>query len=179
MNDQNTVHYGFLQTRLGTAALAATARGLCALAFTGADEAARTAWLDDLRRVAGADLREDLIALSAYSDALTAFLDGSATAFDPPLDVLDGTPFQREVWEQLRRTDAGEVLTYGDLARRMGRDGASARAVGLACARNRIALAIPCHRVLRADGGLGGYRWGVASKSDLLALESARLKTAL
>lgn len=86
-----------------------------------------------------------------------------------PLD-LHGTPFQREVWQRLRTVPAGSTVSYGELARMLGRPG-HARAVAAACAANVLAVAVPCHRVIAADGSLSGYRWGLARKRELLARE--------
>ena len=82
------------------------------------------------------------------------------------------TAFQRRVWQALRAIPPGETRTYAEVARVIGRPGA-ARAVGAACARNPLALVIPCHRVVRGDGGLGGYAWGVGRKRRLLQRERA------
>lgn len=87
-----------------------------------------------------------------------------------PLDVR-GTPFQEEIWRYLRTISCGETQTYAEVASGVGRPKA-VRAVARACAGNRIALAIPCHRVIREDGSLGGYRWGVSLKERLLVSES-------
>ena len=86
-----------------------------------------------------------------------------------PLDV-SGSRVERRVWRAIARIPRGGTRTYGELARSVGRPGA-ARAVGSACGRNPVALAVPCHRVVRADGGEGGYRWGLARKRTLLACE--------
>ena len=84
--------------------------------------------------------------------------------------ALDGTQFQRDVWRYLERIPPGEVRTYSEVARGIGRPSA-VRAVASACARNEIALFVPCHRVVRSDGTLGGYRWGTDLKREILALE--------
>jgi len=91
-----------------------------------------------------------------------------ATAF--PLQVA-GTPFQQRVWKALCAIPAGQTVTYGELARRIGSPRA-ARAVGAACGQNEIAWLIPCHRVVAADGGLGGYHWGQGRKAAMLAWEN-------
>jgi O-6-methylguanine DNA methyltransferase len=91
---------------------------------------------------------------------------------DLPLD-LRGTPFQRAVWAALRRIPPGRTATYGEVAARIGRPGA-ARAVARACAANPVALLVPCHRVVPASGGTGGWRWGAARKRALLAREAVR-----
>jgi O-6-methylguanine DNA methyltransferase len=88
---------------------------------------------------------------------------------DLPLDV-QATAFQRRVWEALRRIPFGTTRTYGEIARGLGRPTA-ARAVARACATNPVSLVIPCHRVVRGDGGMGGYRWGIERKKALLAEE--------
>jgi len=101
--------------------------------------------------------------------ALGAYLDGARTALDLPLDVR-GTAFQMRVWRYLQTIPRGEVQSYSEVARGIGQPTA-ARAVAQACASNTIALAIPCHRVIRGDGGLGGYRWGLARKRALIDRE--------
>ena len=88
---------------------------------------------------------------------------------DLPLDI-QGTAFQRRVWQALREIPVGETATYNDIAKRIGAPRAS-RAVAGACAANKLALAVPCHRVVRTDGGLSGYRWGVERKRVLLKRE--------
>ena len=85
---------------------------------------------------------------------------------------MRATAFQRQVWEALRAIPYGETRSYGDVARAIGRPTA-ARAVARACATNRVSVVVPCHRVVREDGGLGGYRWGVERKKALLAKERA------
>jgi methylated-DNA-[protein]-cysteine S-methyltransferase len=97
--------------------------------------------------------------------------DPAATAF-LPVAPRGGTPFQRRVWDALRSIPAGGTVTYGQLARRVDRPSA-ARAVGSAVARNPIAIVVPCHRVVGADGSLGGYAGGLAAKRYLLAIEGA------
>ena len=112
---------------------------------------------------------EDSAATSPYADA--AFGERRS---DRPLPLLmTGTPFQIQVWRALMRIPAGTARTYGDLAIELGRRGA-ARAVGSACRTNRIAVLIPCHRVIRESGALGGYRWGLERKQALLSWELAR-----
>jgi AraC family transcriptional regulator of adaptative response/methylated-DNA-[protein]-cysteine methyltransferase len=164
------VRYGFFDTRLGTALLAATPRGLCALRL--GPSAAAEEKLDEMRSdFPGATICEAMSAVQSYADQLVAFLEGRSRHFQPRLDVLRGTAFQRRVWEELRRVEPGETLSYTDLAARVGRPSA-VRAVAGACAQNGIAVAIPCHRVLRRDGSLAGYRWGKEWKRRLLEMES-------
>lgn len=91
--------------------------------------------------------------------------------FDLPFDLRHGTPFQQRVWEAFRSIPCGATTTYTALARRLGQPN-GARAVATACAANAIALGIPCHRIVRADGTLAGYRWGVGRKRALLDKEA-------
>lgn len=105
--------------------------------------------------------------LGPISAAVQAYLDGELTAIDEVPVEQPGTGFLAQAWQALRETKPGEPLTYTGLAVRIGRPQA-VRAVANACARNAAALFVPCHRVVRADGGLGGYRWGVEVKRWLL-----------
>lgn len=110
-------------------------------------------------------------AFAAVARELDAYFAGDLRAFDLVLAPA-GSPFQRRVWEALRRIPFGATTTYGELAVRIGRPG-SARAVGSAVARNPISIVVPCHRVVGADGNLTGYAGGVERKRFLLALEGA------
>ena len=101
---------------------------------------------------------------------VVALVESPQTATELPLDMR-GTAFQQRVWQALRDIPAGSTTTYADLARRIGSPGA-ARAVAQACAANRLAIVIPCHRVVRSDGALSGYRWGVERKRMLLQREA-------
>jgi AraC family transcriptional regulator, regulatory protein of adaptative response / methylated-DNA-[protein]-cysteine methyltransferase len=98
------------------------------------------------------------------------FIDDPRIGLDLPLDVR-GTAFQQRVWQALQRIPAGKTASYAQIAKRIGSP-AAVRAVAGACAANAIAVAIPCHRVVRSDGSLSGYRWGVERKRALLARES-------
>ncbi len=108
-------------------------------------------------------------AASALRDRVIAHLGAPAGAIDVPLD-LHGTPFQQQVWRELRRIPPGATTTYAAIAARIGRPEA-VRAVASAIGANPVAVVVPCHRVLRSDGSLSGYRWGVERKRALLALE--------
>jgi O-6-methylguanine DNA methyltransferase len=99
-------------------------------------------------------------------------LRGEQDSLDLPLDV-DATEFQKQVWEQLRAIPPGSTRTYGEIVLALGHTSASARAVGRACATNPVSLVIPCHRAVKEDGRLGGYRWGLERKRALLERESA------
>jgi AraC family transcriptional regulator of adaptative response/methylated-DNA-[protein]-cysteine methyltransferase len=117
--------------------------------------------------------RANLIGGDAAFEALVArvvgFVEAPRLGLDLPLDIR-GTAFQQRVWQALREIPVGGTASYTEIARCIGAPG-SARAVARACADNRIAVAIPCHRVVRNDGALSGYRWGVARKSALLKKE--------
>jgi len=102
---------------------------------------------------------------------LQAYFDGDLAEFDVSL-ALEGTPFQRKVWDELRRIPYGTTISYAELARRVGNPGAS-RAVGTANGKNPIAVIVPCHRVIASDGSLGGYGGGIDRKQWLLSLEAS------
>jgi AraC family transcriptional regulator of adaptative response/methylated-DNA-[protein]-cysteine methyltransferase len=162
------VGYALVDTRLGRLLVAATARGVCAVAL-GDDDAALLGWLHD--ELPAAELATGA-GVEAYARAVAAWVDAGeddAPLRDLPLD-LDGTDFQRRVWRALRAIPYGATWTYADLAREVGAPRA-ARAVAAACAANRVALVVPCHRVVRGDGASGGYRWGAERKARLLAAE--------
>ena len=122
-----------------------------------------------------AEIRRDETALNQSIEALLHYLDGQQTSPDLPLDVK-ATAFQRRVWEELRRIPYGSTNSYSDIARKIGQPTA-VRAVARACAANPVALVIPCHRVIREDGSLSGYRWGLERKQKLLAQEQAAANT--
>lgn len=160
------IQYAVGQCSLGRLLVAETAKGLCAI-LLGDDDAALLA---DLRS------RFPHAAIAAASgdmpDVLAAvvqLVEAPGTPINTTLDPR-GTSFQRRVWQTLRDIPAGKTMSYADVARRIGAPG-SARPVAQACAANPLAVAIPCHRVVRNDGGLSGYRWGVDRKRELLARE--------
>jgi AraC family transcriptional regulator of adaptative response/methylated-DNA-[protein]-cysteine methyltransferase len=150
---------------LGTFVVACSGRGLCALLLGKEPDAL----VQDLRRRfpdAGA-MDGDATDLLAR---VARFVETPATGLDLPLDPR-GTAFQLRVWQALRAIPAGSTASYTEVAERIGAPGA-VRAVAQACAANAIAVAIPCHRVVRSDGAISGYRWGVERKRALLARES-------
>lgn len=108
--------------------------------------------------------------LGAITKALAAYLDGDLVALDGVAVTMHGTPGQRRLWEALRAVPPGETRTYAQLAAAAG-NAAASRAAGSACARNLVAPVIPCHRIVRSDGALGGYAYGLAVKQWLLAHE--------
>lgn len=150
---------------LGPMLVATTARGVCALLL--GDEAC-TASLQ--ARFPQARLSEDRQGLAPLLARVRDWLARPEGPLELELD-LQGTPFQRRVWQALQKIPSGVKISYADLARRL-RLPTAARAVASACARNPVALAVPCHRVVRSDGGLSGYRWGVELKRALLDREA-------
>jgi O-6-methylguanine DNA methyltransferase len=151
---------------LGELLVARSAAGVCAV-LLGEEEDALEA--DLAARFPNARLVRNERLVADDLATLIHFVDHPDRGPDLPLD-LRGTPFQRRVWEALRAIPAGRVLTYAELAGRIGEPRA-VRAVAAACAANPVALAIPCHRVVRSDGSLAGYRWGVERKRALLRKE--------
>lgn len=142
------------------------------LLLTGDGRALHGLWMQDAGRPRrpGPGWRRDDAAFSAAREQLAEYFAGERTAFDLPL-AFAGTPFQQLVWAALREIPYGETMSYGALARRLGKPGA-ARAVGLANGRNPIAVIVPCHRVIGADGSLTGFGGGLERKRVLLELES-------
>jgi methylated-DNA-[protein]-cysteine S-methyltransferase/AraC family transcriptional regulator of adaptative response/methylated-DNA-[protein]-cysteine methyltransferase len=152
---------------LGLVLAARSAKGICAI-LIGSEAGALTADLA-ARFPHNAIVRDDR-RLDGDLEQILAFIATPARGLDLTLDI-HGTPFQRRVWDALCAIPTGRTVTYAALARRIGEPNA-ARAVAHACAANAIALAIPCHRVIRGDGTLSGYRWGVERKQALLAREA-------
>jgi AraC family transcriptional regulator of adaptative response/methylated-DNA-[protein]-cysteine methyltransferase len=148
--------------------VAATPRGVCSIELGNRPDALiarlRERFPKAVVAKGGAEIEQWVRAVTSFAEVPTAHLN-------LPLDVR-GTAFQRRVWNQLRKLPVGTTSTYGELAKRIGRPRA-ARAVARACASNPVALAIPCHRVIRGDGDVSGYRWGVVRKRLLLARERA------
>ncbi|MFO1080460.1 MAG: bifunctional DNA-binding transcriptional regulator/O6-methylguanine-DNA methyltransferase Ada [Reyranellaceae bacterium] len=168
--------YTIVDCDYGRLLVAATAKGIAAV-FLGDDDRA-------LERALGGDFpaaairRDDEFLAARLKHVLARLYGRKPTALDSPdvpLDII-GTAFQWKVWKALTEIPAGETRTYGEIARQIGEPGA-ARAVGRACATNRAAGVIPCHRAVGASGSLTGYRWGVARKERLLADERRRSST--
>jgi AraC family transcriptional regulator of adaptative response/methylated-DNA-[protein]-cysteine methyltransferase len=162
-----TIHYTIAPTPIGKMLLAATERGVCSIHF---GDAAATLERELRIEFSKAEITRADGKLGDQVKALRAILEGeSAVAL--PLDI-QATRFQRRVWEALQAIPRGATKSYSKIAADIGQPKA-ARAVARACATNPVAVAIPCHRVVREDGALGGYRWGVERKKKLLALEAA------
>ncbi|MGV3719287.1 MAG: methylated-DNA--[protein]-cysteine S-methyltransferase [Actinomycetota bacterium] len=162
------IRYGVGESSLGCVLVARSERGVCAL-LLGDDPEELTRDLE--RRFPGAAAIEDLEALAAVVAQAIALVEAPKCGLDVALD-LGGTEFQRRVWRALSEIPAGATATYTDIANRIEQPKA-VRAVAQACAANALAVVIPCHRVVRSDGGLSGYRWGVERKRSLLEREAA------
>jgi AraC family transcriptional regulator of adaptative response/methylated-DNA-[protein]-cysteine methyltransferase len=160
------VRYTMVDTSLGKMLIAATDRGVCAVKL-GSDQ---QALVTDLSvEFDAAEINQDDAALSPYAVALRRHLEDHQPTPDLPRDV-HATAFQARVWDALRKIPYGETRTYTEVARAIGAP-RSVRAVARACATNPTALLVPCHRVIREDGHLAGYRWGVETKEELLRRE--------
>ena len=151
---------------LGAVLVACSERGVCAI-FLGDDPGALARELQD--RFPRANLIGGDAAFERLVARVVGFVEAPGAGLDLPLDVR-GTAFQKRVWQALRRIPAGKTVSYAELAKRIGAP-RSVRAVAGACAANTVAVAIPCHRVVRNDGGLSGYRWGVERKRALIERE--------
>jgi AraC family transcriptional regulator of adaptative response/methylated-DNA-[protein]-cysteine methyltransferase len=168
-----SIAYTTVSSPLGPVLVAATPRGVCAVEI-GSSNAELEAALT--REYPHAQLRRDRTGLlSAATEQVVAHLNGREPRLAIPLDIR-ATAFQWRVWNALADIPYGETRTYGQIAAAIGAPRAS-RGVARACAANRAALAIPCHRVVPAQGGTGGYRWGASRKRALLALEKGRRET--
>ena len=162
------ITFAITPTPLGRMLVAATERGLCSVRF---GESATEMERDLREEFHAATLHRDDAAMRRYVEPLLASLGGEKTTIDLPLDVR-ATAFQQKVWETLQRIPRGETRSYTEIAREIG-DPKAVRAVARACASNPVALAVPCHRVVRSDGDLAGYRWGIERKKKLLEGERA------
>jgi AraC family transcriptional regulator of adaptative response/methylated-DNA-[protein]-cysteine methyltransferase len=163
------IRYSIVDSPIGRLLVAATARGICSVAMGSTDEELQRA-LD--REYPGASITRDLGALGGWTRQILAHLAGRRPRLDLPLDI-QATAFQWQVWTALAAIPYGATRTYSDVADAIGKPTAI-RAVARACAGNPVALAIPCHRVVPAAGGPGGYRWGASRKKALLARERRR-----
>lgn len=161
------IRYAVEPCALGLVIVAATHNGICAIEFV--DDA--RVLTDGLRaRFPKAQFAQADAEFKAWVAAVLRYIDQPQGILDLPLDV-QGTVFQWRVWRALQEIPAGQTASYGEIARRIGLPKAY-RAVAHACAGNPVAVAIPCHRAVRGDGGLAGYRWGTGRKAKLLRREN-------
>jgi AraC family transcriptional regulator of adaptative response/methylated-DNA-[protein]-cysteine methyltransferase len=165
------ISYTVADCFLGRVLVATTVRGICAVSLGGND--ARLA-VELRKEYPKAEIRRSASRGSRWVRAIVRSLAGSHPQLDLPTDVV-ATAFQRRVWEALRSIPFGATRTYREVARSLGQPGAT-RAVARACAANPTAVVVPCHRVIRSDGSLGGYRWGLRRKKLLLDQERRRAK---
>ena len=161
------IRFAIGQCTLGAILVAASARGICAI-LLGDDPAALARDLQD--RFPRAELVGGDAGFERWVAQVVGFVEQPRLGLDLPMDVR-GTAFQQRVWQALQKIPAGTTASYTEIAQRIGAP-KSVRAVAGACAANALAVAIPCHRVVRTDGGLSGYRWGVARKRALLDREA-------
>lgn len=161
------LHFAVAQCSLGSLLVASSEKGVASI-LLGDDPDTLVRDLQD--RFPKAELVGCDPSYEAMVAKVTGFIEAPEMGLDLPLDIR-GTAFQQRVWQALREIPAGKTITYAEIARRIGSPSA-ARAVAGACAANPIAVAIPCHRVIRNDGSLSGYRWGVAQKRKLLSREA-------
>ena len=161
-----TIRYVVTDSALGPLLVAATAKGICRLTF-GEDESALR------RRFPNADIRKDDGTIAEWVEGALLAIDQPHAAPDLPIDVR-GTAFQEKVWQELRKIPLGETRSYADIAAAVGQPGA-VRAVGTANGSNPVSVLVPCHRVIRSDGSLGGYGGGLENKVKLLAAEGITL----
>jgi len=169
------IDYTIVDSPLGRLLVGATDRGISALYLGESDATLRTAIEKEYPR---AELRRDddgPDSLGEWVEKILAHLRGQKPHLDLPTDV-QATAFQRRVWEELRRIPYGTTRTYTQVARAIGNP-AAVRAVARACATNPVSVVVPCHRVVREDGNLAGYRWGIGRKQTLLDHEAAAAKT--
>ena len=164
-----TIRFAVGQCSLGSILVAATPKGVCAI-FLGPDPDVLVRELQD--RFRSAELQGGDPGFEDLVGRVVGLVEAPGVGLDLPLDI-GGTAFQQRVWQALRAIPAGETASYADVARAIGEPKA-ARAVAQACGANPLAVAIPCHRVVRQDGALSGYRWGVERKRELLAREAGR-----
>jgi len=161
-----TLRFGYGETRIGLVLVALSQRGVVAI-LLGDDR--RKLWRELSAEFAQAQLIEDGTALAETIAKVIGIVNAPQFSLDLPLDMR-GSDLELAVWKALQAIPAGETRTYGALAKALSMT-VTAQEVGAACAANRLAVAIPCHRVVKADGSISGYRWGVNRKRRLINME--------
>src|SRR5687768_8861390 len=161
-----TINFTITDCELGRIMVARTIKGLCNVAFADDDDALET---NLKKEFPNAEVIKDANVLKDFVDEILKHLAGEKKRLDLPLDI-QATAFQMKVWELLRKIPYGETVTYTQIAEQIG-DKKKVRAVAQACANNRVAVVIPCHRVIGSNGKLTGYRWGVERKAKILQME--------
>jgi AraC family transcriptional regulator, regulatory protein of adaptative response / methylated-DNA-[protein]-cysteine methyltransferase len=163
---EEDLRFTLFDTSLGKMLLVAGAAGVCAVQFSDSADAPRTLRAEYPK----ATLWQDDEGLADWVDQVRALVAGEKASHNIPLDIR-GTAFQQKVWQQLQKIPAGQTRTYSEVAHAVGRR-AAVRAVANACASNRLAVVVPCHRVFHKNGSSGGYRWGTQRKEKLLRAEA-------
>jgi AraC family transcriptional regulator, regulatory protein of adaptative response / methylated-DNA-[protein]-cysteine methyltransferase len=162
------IRFALAHSSLGTLLLGATDKGICSIKLGDSESELLQEFKDEFAK---AQLMSDNASLEPWLQTVLDALEGRCDGLkDLPVDVRT-TAFQRRVYEELKRIPAGQTRTYTEVAERLGSGPLARRAVARACATNSVAVVIPCHRVVRADGDLGGYRWGLNRKRELLRRE--------
>jgi len=169
MSKAEQLEYVFCPSKVGTLLVAQSAKGLCAI-LIGSRQVPLTAELKS--RFPGATIRKGGADLQRDATKIARLIDNPKNTPDLALDIR-GTAFQKRVWGALRKIPAGKTASYSDIAQKIKAPKA-VRAVAGACAANALSIIIPCHRVVRSNGSLSGYYWGVARKRKLLEIEGAR-----
>ncbi|MGQ0541021.1 MAG: bifunctional DNA-binding transcriptional regulator/O6-methylguanine-DNA methyltransferase Ada [Blastocatellia bacterium] len=160
------INYAITECELGRILVGRTIKGLCSVAFADDDKELE----DNLNKeYPNAEIVKDAAVLKDFVDEILKHLAGKKKRLDLPLDI-QATAFQMQVWELLRKIPYGETVSYSQIAEKLG-DKKKVRAVAQACASNRVAVVIPCHRVIGSNGNLSGYRWGIERKEKLLKKE--------
>ena len=161
------ISYTIVTSTLGYLLVATTNKGVCTVKLGDIADKLENLLYSQFNQ---ANIQRDDSQQKNWVEAIVNFIAVREPHLDLPLDIR-GTAFQKQVWQALQKIPYGETRTYRDIAREIGKPDA-VRAVGTACGANPVALIIPCHRVLRSDGGLGGYEWGLERKKKLLEQES-------
>jgi AraC family transcriptional regulator of adaptative response/methylated-DNA-[protein]-cysteine methyltransferase len=169
MSEKEQLEYVFSPSSVGTLLVAQSAKGLCAI-LIGSTKAPLIAELE--RRFSSATIGKGGAGLQRDAAKISRHIDSPRNKLDLPLDIR-GTDFQNRVWGALRKIPTGKTASYSDIAKKIKAPKA-VRAVAGACAANALSIIIPCHRVVRSDGSLSGYYWGVARKRKLLEIEGAK-----
>jgi AraC family transcriptional regulator of adaptative response/methylated-DNA-[protein]-cysteine methyltransferase len=160
------INYTIIPCSLGYLLIATTKKGICSVKFGDTKEELESILYKQFHQT---ELIFDSKTHQDWIKAILNFIDGNQPHLDLPLDVR-GTAFQKQVWQALQKIPYGETSTYKNIANQINKP-ASVRAVGNACGANPTALIVPCHRVVKNDGSLGGYRWGIERKRTLLNRE--------
>ena len=166
---KEVIQYTTRKSSLGLTLVAVSDKGICAVLIDDSPDALAA----DLKtRFPQSVIEKNNVSIKEMAEEVIAYIDQPKGRFDGPLDMR-GTEFQRKVWNQLRRIPVGKTASYSEVATRLNTPNA-VRAVATACAANALAVVIPCHRVVRSDGTLSGYRWGAERKKKLLETEGAQ-----